>query len=106
MKDKTKLEHEHDVVYPGKYLESNWIKPTSRKQQKDALKGHNGKDKNFYHLFKNANESDHSNVGRNKFEILNKGFKSSSVKRKISEAHFNKQLKPLLEKSIIFRLFS
>ena len=75
MKDKTKLEHEHDVVYPGKYLESNWMKPTSGKQQKDALKGHNGKDKNFYHLFRNANESDHSNVGRNKFEILNKGFK-------------------------------
>ena len=52
MKDKTKFEHEHDFVYPGKYLESNWIKPTSGKQQKDALKGHNGKDKNSYHLSK------------------------------------------------------
>ena len=48
-------------------------------------------------------EHGHLNVRAKEFKVLNTGFKNNTVKRRISEPLFNKELKPILnvqEKSI------
>ena len=60
-KDKTKLEHEHDVAYLGKCLENScdetYIGETARRFSKRFL-DHSGWNKNC-RLFRNAKEHDH-----------------------------------------------
>ena len=55
---------------------------------------HNKRDKSL-HLLKHARESEHTNVWKEGFKILNGNYKSS-IKRRINEALYIRTLKPTL----------
>ena len=90
IKDTVNFEHKHDLDYHGKCPANNckddYIGETGRRIS-ERIMDHNGKD----------------------FVILSSGFRNNTVKRKISEALWIKDLRPTLnrqEKSIELKLFN
>ena len=111
IKDQTKFEHQHDIVYYGKCPEvdctDNYIGEASRRVSERII-DHNGRDRKS-HLFRHSVEHNHKNVERQDFKILGKGYRNNAMKRKISEAIYCRELKPTLnvqEKSIDLKLFN
>ena len=87
IKDKTKFEHRHEVIYLGTCPETmcndNYIgeaKPRIFKRVKD----HNGRDFNS-HLLKHALEKNHQHVSQKHFKIIGNGFRGNNKKRKVAE---------------------
>ena len=74
IKDQTKFEHQHDIVYHGKCHEvdciDNYIGKASRRVSERII-DHNGRDKKS-HLFRNSVEHNHKNVERQDFKYLDK----------------------------------
>ena len=110
VKDRTKFEHRHNVVYfsrcPKATCNDIYVGETDRRI-KERIMDHNKRDKSS-HLLKHARESQHTHVWKDDFKILNGNYKSS-VKRKISEALYIRTLKPTLnvkEKSIRLELYN
>ena len=110
VKDRTKFEHRHNVVYfsrcPSATCNDTYVGETDRRI-KERIMDHNKRDKSS-HLLKHARESQHTHVWKDDFKILNGNYKSS-VKRKISEALYIRTLKPTLnvkEKSIRLELYN
>ena len=69
---------------------------------------HNGRDVNF-HLLKHRMEKEHHYLQNKDFVLLSSGFRNNTVKRKISETLWIKDLRPTLnrqEKSIELKLFN
>ena len=95
VKDKTKKEHIHNVVYhakcPNKKCESEYTGQTKCRLLKRTIQ-HNKADKNS-HLLKHAKETKHRRVWIKDFQIIGKGYKTN-FKRLISEALFIKKLRP------------
>ena len=95
LKDKTKFEHMHNVVYharcPNKKCNSHYGGQTKCRIEKRAIQ-HRSTDRNS-HLFKHAEVTKHKRVNLHDFKILGKGY-ASDFKRKISESLFIKQLSP------------
>ena len=111
IKDQTKLEHNNDLTYlvkcPEKTCSENYLGETARRINERVLE-HAGKDKNS-HMLQHTLQSGHPSVSLNEFKILEKGFNSNRVKRKISEALLIKQYRPTLntqENSISLELFN
>ena len=94
IKDQTKLEHKHNVVYhtkcPNKECKSHYGGQTKCRIGKRALQ-HNKLDKNS-HLLKHANQTKHTRVWLKDFKIIGSGYKSD-FKRRISESLHIKKLK-------------
>ena len=110
MKDRTKFEHRHNIVYfsccPNATCNDTYVGETDRRI-KERIMDHNKRDKSS-HLLKHARESQHTHVWKDDFKILSGNYKSS-VKRKISEALYIRTLKPTLnvkEKSIRLELYN
>ena len=109
VKDRTKFEHRHSVVYlsrcPNTTCNNTYVGETDRRI-KERIMDHI-MDKSS-HLLKHARQSQHTHVWKDDFKILNGNYKSS-VKRKISEALYIRTLKPTLnvkEKSIRLELYN
>lgn len=110
IKDKTKFEHNNNLVYickcPNKNCTASYIGETKRRISERII-DHNKRDKKS-HILKHSRKEKHRHVWVQDFKILNKNYKSN-IKRKISEALFIKSHKPCLnvqEKSFPLKLFN
>ena len=83
VKDWTKFEHRHNIVYfsrcPNVACNEKYVGETDRKI-KELTMDHNKRDKSL-HLLKHARESEHTNVWKEGFKILNGNYKSSIKRR-------------------------
>ena len=98
IKDQTKFEHKHDIVYLRTCREDNCLNNYVRESECRISKriiDHNGRDQKS-HIFKHSSENRHPNVHINNFNIIGKGFKNNFFKRKVSEVLLTKQMKPSL----------
>ena len=99
VKDKTKLEHKHNVTYKVKCLtkkcSSTYGGETKCRIGKRMIQ-HNKRDK-ASHVLNHSKKKYHRRVWLNDVEILGQGY-TSTFKRKISESLYIKQLKPDLNK--------
>ena len=110
IKDLTKNQHEHDLIYYNKCPEPNCDKDYLRETGSRIIEraaDHCGKDKQS-HLLKHALISSHSVVDHKDFKIIDKNYHRNKYKRMISEALYIKQYRPLLnaqKHSVQLRLF-
>ena len=81
IKDQTKFEQQHDIVYHDKCPEVdcvvNYIDEASRRVS-ERIKDHNGRDKKS-HLFRHSVEHNHKNVERQDFKILGKEIRNTEI---------------------------
>ena len=111
IKDKTKFEHRHDVIYLRKCPETtcndNYIGEAKRRIF-ERVKDHNGRDFNSQ-LLKHALENNHQHVSEKDFKIIANGFRGNNKKRKVAEALLIREIKPTLniqDQSVPLQLFS
>ena len=99
IKDKTKLDHKHDLLYYVKCPEcqEDYIREIGRRLH-ERIRNHSGKDSRS-HMLKFSLENNHEHVSFEDFRILRNGYTNSKFKRKISEALFIKELRPSLNTS-------
>ena len=99
LKDKTKVEHQHGVVYkyscPDEDCSSTYIGETSRRIRERVI-DHQRRDKNS-HIMKHAEINDHAAAEIKNFEILSRN-NHHYKRRKITEALYIKEMKPDLNK--------
>ena len=102
--------HRQNVVYfnrcPNATCNETYVGEKDRRI-KERIMDHNKRNKSS-HLLKHAHESQHTQVRKDDFKILNGNYKIS-VKRKISEALYIRTLKPTLnvkEKSVRLELYN
>ena len=110
-KDQTIFEHKHDVIYHGKCPAENcvddYIGETARRVN-ERIADHAGRDANS-HLLKHSIESGHKPLEAVDYKIIGTGYRKKTMKRKLSEALFIKELNPTLnkqEKSVPLKLFN
>ena len=108
IKDKTEMEHNHDIVYhnkcPVEKCNKNYICEPGTRISKRIL-DHAGADSNSY-VYKHCIETGHRSPV---IKIIGSNFRKDMFKRKIAEALLIKQLKPTLnkrEKLIELKLFN
>ena len=96
IKDKTKFDHKHDLVYYVKCPEcqEDYIGEIGRRLH-ERICDHSGKDSKS-HMLKHSLENNHKQVSFEDFRILQNRYTNSKIKRKISEALFIKELRPSL----------
>ena len=109
IKDKTKFDHKHDLVYYVKCPEcqEDYIGEIGRRLH-ERICDHSGKDSKS-HMLKHSLENNHKQVCFEDFRILRNGYTNSKIKRKISEALFIKELHPSLntqETSVLLLLYN
>ena len=111
IKDQTKFEHKHDIIYlatcPEDNCSENYI-GESRRQISERIIDHKRRDQK-QHIFKHSSKKCCQHFHTNSFKIIGNGFKNNSFKRKVSEALLIKQMKLSLnvqEKSIELKLFN
>ena len=111
IKDKTKLEHQHDLVYCVKCTEpscrDNYVGETGRRII-ERIKDHSGRD-HASHMVKHNIETSHTDVNTANLKINDMNFSNNKRKRKIAESLWIKDLRPTLivqEKSIPPKLFN
>jgi len=99
MKDKTKKEHMHNIIYkincPDSQCQAAYVGQTKSRCQKRLLE-HNGRDKSS-HVWKHSMNEKHQRVWMNDVKVLGKGYRTDFT-RKISESLFIRDLKPVLNK--------
>ena len=95
LKDKTKPEHLHNLVYyvpcPKKKCKSSYCGETKRRMEKRTGE-HGGTDPKS-HVLRHSRKTKHKRVKNADFKVLRQGFRSN-FRRKISESLFIKQYKP------------
>ena len=95
LKDQTKIQHKHNVVYharcPNRKCTSHYGGQTKCRMEKRASQ-HHGRDKNS-HLALHAEKTKHKRVALDNFKIIGQGYRSDFTRR-ISESLFIKKLKP------------
>ena len=95
IKDQTKKEHQHNIVYhakcPDPQCNSKYTGQTKCRLLKRLIQ-HNKQDKNS-NLLIHSNDKSHHRLWLDDFEIIGKGFKSN-FKRQISEALHIKEKAP------------
>ena len=96
IKDQTKFDHKHDLVYYTKCLEcqEDYIWEIGRRLH-ERICEHCRKDSQS-HMLKHSLENNHKHVSFEVFRILRNGYTNSKFKQKISEALFIKVLRPSL----------
>ena len=110
-KGQTIFEHKHDVTYHGKCPAENcvgyYIGETARRINERIL-DHTGRDTNS-HLLKHSLESGHKPLEAIDYKIIGTRYRKNTMKNKLSEALFIKELKPTpnkQEKSLPLKLFN
>ena len=111
VKDQSKFEHQHDVVYyadcPNEKCRENYIGESGRRIS-EIIKDHNGRDLKS-HILRHSVESGHANVSYEDFKIIAKNFNNNHWKRKIAESLLIKEKRPTLnthDKSVPLKLFN
>ena len=111
LKDQTKKDHQHDVVYyakcPEEQCTEDYTGETGRRLI-ERVKDHSGKDSKS-HLFKHAKETNHKTVTLDDFKIIGKGYKRSKFRRKLAESLHIKEKRSSLntqEASVPLKLFN
>ena len=111
VKDQSKFEHRHDVVYyadcPNEKCRENYIGESGRRIS-EIIKDHNGRDLKS-HILRHSVESGHANVSYEDFKIIAKNFNNNHWKRKIAESLLIKEKPPTLNthhKSVPLKLFN
>ena len=101
IKDITKKEHKHDLVYsvkcPEETCKETYNAETGRLAER--IDEHRAKDKNS-HVYQHSVNSNHAPVTLDDFSILHFGHKHSKFKSKISEALFIKAIDLTLRNKI------
>ena len=111
IKDLTKNQHEHDLIYCSKCPESNFDKDYLGDTGRIIIEktaDHCGKDKKSQ-LLKYALIINYPVVDLKDLKIINKNYHANKYKSKISEALYIKQSRPLLnaqEHSVQLKLFN
>ena len=99
IKDITKKEHKHDLVYsvkcPEETCNETYNGETGRRLV-EQIDEHRGKNKNS-HVYEHSMSSNHTRVTLDDFTIVNSGYKHK-FKRKNSDALFIKSNRPNLNK--------
>ena len=97
-KDRTKFEHQHDIIYQVKCSAENcsddYIGESARRII-ERVKDHGGRDTKS-HVLKHSSEKEHVEVTQEEFKIIGSNFKNNRLKRKIAEALLIKQKRPSL----------
>ena len=100
IKDETKKQHQHDLIYytecPESTCSENYIGEVARRLQ-ERVDEHAGKDSKS-HMLQHTHQSGHAAVSIDNFKIVKRGFKNHKMKRKISEALLIKKYRPSLNK--------
>ena len=111
IKDKTKDQHKHDLVYYSKCPEptcnEDYLGETGRRIIERSA-DHCGKDKQS-HLLRHALYNNHKTVDLKDFKIIDSSYHNNRFKRKISEALYIKEYKPSLntqEQSVQLKAFN
>ena len=110
-KDQTIFEHNHNVIYHGKCPAENCVDDyigEAARRVNERIVDHTGRDANS-HLLKNSIESGHKPLEAVDYKIIGTGYGKNTMKRKLSEALFIKELNPTLnkqEKSVPLKLFN
>ena len=88
IKDKSKFDHQHDLVYdakcPSELCDKNYIGESSRRIA-ERVKDHNGRDHKS-HILKHSLETGHENVKSSDFSIISKNFNGNQRKQKTAES--------------------
>ena len=110
-KDKTKFEHQHDIIYHVRCSAENYpddyIGETARRVV-ERVKDHGGRDTKS-HMFKHSIEKEHKEVTQSDFKIIGSHSNNNRHKRKIAEALLIKEKRPSLnvqEQSIDLKLLN
>ena len=100
VKDKTKFNHEHDLVHYVKCpkCQEDYIAEIVRRLH-ERIYDHSGKDSKS-HMLKHSLENNHKQVSFEDFRIIRNGCTNSKFKRKILEALFTKELRPSLNTQV------
>ena len=88
IKDQTKFEHKHDIIYLATCPEDNCSEIYTGEswcQISERIIDHNCRDQKM-HIFKQSSEKCRQHFHTNSFKIIRNGFKINSFERKISEA--------------------
>ena len=108
--DKTVKEHQHDIVYfvkcPESHCSEDYTGEAARRLSKRVL-DHNGRDVKS-HLVKHAIEKCHKYPKIKDFNVIAKGYRNNTFKRKVAESLLIKDVRPTLnahEKSVPLKLF-
>ena len=103
VKDRTKFEHKHDVIYFVKCP----IILVNLLGESEAIVDHGGWDQKS-HPFRHAVVNDHHNANFDDFIIIWSSFRNNKFKRRVGEALLNKELQPTLniQKSVELKLFN
>ena len=111
IKVKTSKEHKHDLTYSVVCPDANCNEEYNGKTVRwliERVYEHSGKDVNS-HVFKHSIETDHPIVTIDDFRVLKTGYRQKKFRRKLFEALFIKQNKPVLNKqeaSVSLKLFN
>ena len=96
-KDRTKFEHQHDILYQVKCSAENcsddYIGESARRII-ERVKDHGGRDTKS-HVLKHSSEKEHVEVTQEDFKIIGSNFKKNRLKRKITEALLKNRSAPL-----------
>ena len=100
VKDKTKFNHEHDLVHYVKCpkCQEDYIAEIVRRLH-ERIYDHSGKDSKS-HMLKHSLENNHKQVSFEDFRIIRNDCTNSKFKRKILEALFTKELRPSLNTQV------
>ena len=97
-KDRTKFEHQHDIIYQVKCSAENWsndyIGESARRIIK-RVKDHGGRDTKSHDL-KHSSEKEHLEVTQEDFKVIDSHFRNNRLRRKIADALLIKQELPSL----------
>ena len=109
-KDQTIFEHKHDLIYhekcPAENCVDDYIGETARRVN-ERIVDHTGRDIDS-HLLKHSIESGHKPLEAVDYKIVGTEYRNNTMKRKLSEVLFIKELKPALNKqemSLPLKLF-
>ena len=110
MKDETKFEHQHGLVYyvncTEPYFRDSSVGETGLKIM-ERMKDHSGRD-HVSHMVKHDIQTSHPDVNTANFKIIDISFSNNKRKRKMSKFFWIKDLRPTLNvqaKSIPLKLF-
>ena len=95
-KDRTKFEHQHDIIYQVKCSTENCSDENigeSARRIIERVKDHVERDTKS-HVLKHSSEKEHVGVTQENFKIIDSHFKNNRLKRKITEALLTKQERP------------
>ena len=97
-KDRTKFEHQYNIIYQVKCSAENrsdvYIGESARRIL-ERVKDHGGRDTKS-HVLKHSSEKEHVEVTQEDFKIIGSHFKNNRLKTKIAEALLIKQERPTL----------